>query len=415
MRTIKTLGIATAMAMALIAFAGAGTASASEFQSPGAGAGVATTWNGERTGSNHKFILGPDQYSADIFSCSTASISGQMTGPNAPDITVAPSFGGCTWNQGGLPMSLTTNGCKYRLRPGAGTENETVGTLDIVGCEKPITFNGYGCKIEIGNQNGLGTVTYKNVEIEKVWTVQATASLSGITYTRQGAGSCVAKDGTFSNGTYTGTWTVTGNRAGKVPVKVFGTAAPAPTKFAAEEAPVTITGLGISNKALNFGENGHITCSSTTYSGTSATVTSESLIVAPTYKSCVYGWAGSPTVPIPDEYITVGGCSYSLQAAGGFGVTGATCASKPLTVMIPGCMITVGPQSGAPGMTYVNEGSGKLRKVKSSPNLTTTSLTYTATGGSCPKAGTYSDGLYRGSATFTATNSAKAAQGISVE
>jgi hypothetical protein len=412
-KSIRTLGIAAVMALALTAFAGAGSASAaSVFENPGAGAADTTTWNGERVGTNHKLVLGPDIYSADIFSCSTVPISGQIMGQKASELAVTTTLGGCTWNQGGLGAAWTMNGCKYRLRPGAGTENQTVGTLDIVGCEKPMTFNSYGCKIEIGNQSGLGTVTYKSVEIEKTWTVEAIASLSGITYTRYGPGVCVGSGGTFSNGTYTGSWTVTGNRAGKVPVKVFGTAAPAPTKFAAEEAPVTIAGVRTGTNTKQFSPlNGYgVSCKGYTLSGTSASVTSGAITLTPAYKECTV--AGEA---VPDSYVSTGGCSYVFHANGEFDIAGATCASKPITITGAGCIVTIGPQSGLSGFTYVNEGSGKLRTVSMSGMTPEGSLTSTYTGPSCFQPGTFKYGRVFSNAKLTATTSLGGMQGLSVE
>jgi hypothetical protein len=407
-RTIKTLGIATAMALALIAVAGAGAASAaSMFEAPGAGAEEMTKWTGTRSGTNHKLKLG-----GESFSCSKVSFVGEMRGPQASEINVSPELAECEW-QTFFTKSWTMNGCKFRLRAQSTA-------VDIAGCEKPMTFYaaslGNDCRVEIGNQNGVGTVSYTNTETEGVKTVTMTANLNSITYTRTAGGYCVEnKSGTFSNGTYTGTWIIKGTTsAGKsYPININQTSPPPPTKFAAEEAPVTITGTNWGEKALAFGSDGYVWCKSYTYSGTSATATAGSLTLNPSYHSCTwYAAGGSNPVELADKDISRGECSYVLSAAGGSSITGANCTSKPITITKPGCTVTVGPQTSASGLIYTNLGSGKLRTVKAEGP---SALTYTATGASCPYPGTVSDGIIHHRVTLAATNSGGAAQGLSVE
>jgi hypothetical protein len=76
-----------------------------------------------------------------------------------------------------------------------------------------------------------------------------------------------------------------------------------------------------------------------------------------------------------------------------------------------GCTATIGPQSGLSGVSYANEGSGKTRSVTTGGEAG--GLKYTLKG--CPENGSFSNGVYRGIDTFTATNAGGQQQGISVE
>jgi hypothetical protein len=399
-RTIKTLGIATAMALALIAVAGASMASANNFKSQF----VPETWNGSVTGKSHVLSL-----NGESFTCSNVTFSGETIIKTNKDVTVSPQFKGCTHNL--YLANWLTNGCKFRLNPGPGPA--LVGSIDIVGCETPMSIESELCRNEIGNQSGLGTVTYKNIATSPP-TITAVASLSGITYTRSGAG-CSGSKGTFSNGTYTGEWTIKGLTSG-VPagVEVESTTPPPPTKFAAEEAPVTIAGSY--NVSVGYGPTyfkgfggNNTSCKSYTLSGTSASITAETVTLKPTYKECTVGLEA-----VPDSFISVGGCSYVFHENGQFDIAGATCASNPITITRAGCIATIGPQSGLSGFTFANEGSGKLRAVAMS-GATGAAVTFTSTGPSCSVQGTFSTGKINSAARLTAFNSKGASQGFWVE
>jgi hypothetical protein len=398
-KSIKTLGIATAMALALISFAGASAASANLFQAPIA----PTTWNGSLTGKSHALSLNGESYT-----CSGVSFSGEVKNKTTNEVTVTPQLS-CTRSTFPYAAAWAMHGCKYRFHPGTGPS--LVGSIDIVGCETPMsTETGEGCRVEIGNQSGLGTVTYKNVATSPT-TVTAVASLTGLTFTRSGP--CTGPKGTFSNGTYTGEWTIKGASipsGAPVAVEVESSVAPF-THFSAEEAPVTIAGVGTgtgSQKRFSGLGGFLVWCSSYTLSGTSASATPEAMTVIPAYSGCTFGLEGPPAT------VSAGECSYVLHANGNIDIAGANCASKPITITVPGCVYTFGPQSGFSGNKFTNEGSGKLRAV--SVSGLPTGLTYTRTGASCEGgAGTFNTGQLFNVAKLSATNSKGASQGISIE
>ena len=224
MRTIKTLGIATAMALCLIAFVGAASASADKFNvsvEPG-------KWTGAISGEQHRLHLGED------YECTSVSFTSDETKTKSFEkLAVSPELSKCLF-RGLSYVNWTMNGCKFLFHAGAGS-----GTIDITSCTKPMSVEASGCRIEIGNQRGLGPVTYKNSA--KLETITATAAVSNLTYTRSGF--CTSwPAGTYSNGTYSGSWTIKGSTTGGASASTWieSAAVPPISGFAFEEAPATV-------------------------------------------------------------------------------------------------------------------------------------------------------------------------------
>ena len=237
MRTIKTLGIATAMALALVAVAGASMASANYFKA----AVEPETWNGAlpgtQAGESHHLILGAFSH----FSCTGVAFSGETKAKTLSNVTVTPELNKCA-HVLGYPEFWKMNGCKFRFKPGPGPS--LVGTMDITGCVEPMAYEPGGtCRTKIGNQNGLGTVTYENILVGGVPAVKMNAELTGITYTRIDGGCAEGSSGTFSNGTYSGEWIVKGASipGGAAGVEIEAATISSP-RFAAEEGPATLSG-----------------------------------------------------------------------------------------------------------------------------------------------------------------------------
>lgn len=394
MNSIKTMGLITAMALALAAFVGIAPASAAIFEVPGAGSEVTTKWNGVPAGKSHALKFGSDSFKE----CSGLSLlSGEMKGESASELSLSlsPEF---KCFRMGFTVNLKTGTCKFRLNPGTGSGNPIVGTLDIVGCTKPITFESPGCYYEIGNQNGLGSVTYTRSESEGFQSVKVAASLTGITYTQQNGGNCNSGhvgNGTFSDGTYTGEWTVR------------------PAHFSAESAPAYIKGTKSTIKIFGFAEVGSLTCQKFESTGEIGTVNSESAVLTANALSGCSGLGESTTA-------SMGGCSFRYTGSGGFQVVGATCATNPITVKntLVGqeCTITVGPQALQSGLTMTNEGSGNSRVVQiTAPVGSVKSVQYTAAGPHCVKTGTFSNGAYKQSLSLSAITSMGGSQGLWIE
>jgi len=385
----KTMGVAVVTALALTALIGAGTASAATFKAPGAGAEAETTWSGTRSGANHKLSLG-----GDTFNCSNVSFAGGMLGWESSEANVNPELKNCSWLS---TVSWVTNGCKFRFRANAG--GYPAGTVDIHSCTKPLTMTAAGCQLEVGNQNGIGTVEYKTTVTEGKNSIAILANLKNITYTRVGGSGCaVNKPGTFSDGTYTGEWTVKGTRGGSsVPIEVgVGSS----TKFAVESAPATITGTGTGGTLFkNLGGNSP-SCKGYSLSGTMSATSEEAITVAPTYKECT----GPGGQALPEGYVRRGSCSYVFHVNGTFDIAGASCATDPMTITSNGCVTVIGPQSGIAGtFAFLNEGGwGAFRTISMSGS--TTGVTYTNMGPLCTFQGTASTGQINSPAKLSATS-----------
>lgn len=148
-----------------------------------------------------------------------------------------------------------------------------------------------------------------------------------------------------------------------------------------------------------------ISCTSATFEGTQALLTSPTVTVTPVYSGCTF--LGVLNVPVKTN-----GCQYTFHAAGGeVDVTGASCTA--ITFEATGCKVEVKKQNGLKEVTYTNFGSGTTREVTVTPHVT--GITYTSSG-LCPKNGTFSDGNYTsGNATVKGENSKGVQVGVWVE
>jgi len=397
-KVIRSSVIAT-MALALVAAFGAATASANTFNTT---MGTATA-EGSRTGANHLATFGVEQ-----FSCSGSSFSGAMTNGTS-QITTTWGLGPCTVAGAAGPVSWQSNGCKLRVNAGSGPALS--GSVDIINCESPmsVTYQAY-CKVEIGNQQGFGTVTYENVAGSPS-TVKATASLSKIKYTRTG-NYCNGPSGTHQNGMFSGQWTIKASSGGvQIPLSIESTPPPAPTGFVGEEAPMTLTGVhSVNQKRFFIGSN--INCSNYGLSGVESAFSLGLLTLTPSYSGCT--WSGTS---IPDQNVSSGACSYVLHVNGEFDIAGTGCAGEPITITKPGCVLAIGPQSGLTMESttpYTNEGSGKQRKISMNSGAIV-GLTYSLSGASCTSQGTFTNGNIRSTILLSALNSSGEPQGLSVQ
>ena len=393
MRIIKALGGATAMALCLIAFVGVASASADVFKvsiEPG-------KWNGVRSGEQQRLNFG------ETYECTNASFTGETKTKSFEKQTVSPELGKCLF-RGVSYVNWTMNGCKYVFHAGGGS-----GTMDIAGCEKPMTVEASGCRIEIGNQGGLGPVTYKN-SAKLGETITASAGLSGITYTRSGCASW--PNGTFSNGTYSGSWTISDSTTTGIPGETWieSAAVPPISHFSLEEAPATLaaSSIGVAQRITST-PGMETSCESFTLNGTATGTSSETLTLFPTYKHCTIGGKA-----VADNYIG-SSCNFVIHANGKFDIAGTEdCTNGKLSMTGDGCSVQFPPQTGLSGVTYSRQGWGKQRTI--TLGGTVTGLKYTTGGPFCSKGqGTFNDGTISLSGTLKATNSGGVTQGISME
>ena len=179
----KVVGLALAVFATMAVSATA--ASANEFHAAESPAAVDATNKG-----NHVFTAGV----VGNISCETATFTGKEQAVPTKEVTVEPAYSNCVFL--GVKTTVNTNGCTYKFTEPAG------GKVDVV-CPtgKQIEFEALGCRVKVGSQNGLGTVSYTNIEAKTK--VEVVANVTGITYTSEGL--CNGLPGVHSDGVYEGT------------------------------------------------------------------------------------------------------------------------------------------------------------------------------------------------------------------
>jgi hypothetical protein len=191
-RLTKMLGLALIAAAAMSAVI-ASAASAAEFFHDAEGTARVTAKNE----GVHKFTAGI----IGTIECKKATFTGTsfVTSPQ-PTVTVEPTYTECTF-LGVSGVVVKTNGCSYtfNLPTGAGPFTGTT----TVNCPtgKKIEFEATGCKIAVGAQGPLSSVTYTNLATVPM-SVKVAASVSKIKYTS--SGTCVVL-GEKEDGSYSGT------------------------------------------------------------------------------------------------------------------------------------------------------------------------------------------------------------------
>jgi len=194
MRSVKMFGLAVLTAFAMSAVV-ASAASAAEFFHEAAGTARVTAHNE----GVHKFTAGL----IGTIECKKATFTGTeyVTSPQKT-VTVTPNYEECTFL--GIPgVKVETHKCAYRFNQPTGTGPFT-GTVNILNCPagEEIEFEATGCKIEVGTQGPLSSITYTN-QLTSPKSVKVAASISkSITYTA--SGTCTVL-GTKTDGTYSGT------------------------------------------------------------------------------------------------------------------------------------------------------------------------------------------------------------------
>ncbi len=202
-RNLKVLGLALVAVLALTALVGS-TAQANE-NGKFTAATYPSTSSGIDTGT-HEFTA-----AGGSVKCSHGTFSGTSSEASTTQ-TITPVYEECT-AFGFVGATVTMNGCDYMFHlTGTGAGGSYNGNVDIV-CPtgKEITVDAGPCTIHIPGQNGLGAVTFTNATSGGISDIVNHANVSGI------KGSLVKNNflcfftaGPFTNGTYTGSTTITG-------------------------------------------------------------------------------------------------------------------------------------------------------------------------------------------------------------
>lgn len=391
MKRLMRMTAALLAVVALAAAVGASAASASNFK-----VGVEPAqWNGSSTGHLTELIVG------ETFECNHGSFHGETTTKSFNEISVTPNLGGCVVD-GNQSTSWATNGCKFRF-------NANKSSIDITGCEQPMSNLHGSCHITIPNQGGIAKISYRNAATSPP-TVVATYGFSGLQYTVEGT--CLGHaDGTFQNGEFFGEWSISAaTKSGIAAAAEFETSkAPPGNWFALEELPATISGSDTGMKARITGISGNdMSCENYSLAGTASTERPGTLTLFPTYKNCTVGGE-----KVGNEWIG-SACNYVFHSSGTLDIEGPECASGTLAISRPGCSVQILTQTGLTGVSYSDKGYGRSRTIVVSG--TVEHVKYMTGGWSCSGGeGTFTTGKIVMTAELSATNSKGVGQGLTQE
>ena len=404
MKRLKILGFTAVLAFALTAFLGASMASAGAWYELHTESKPAN-WTGTPTSTNHELILPTAGLSfhncANNFTSTTSDVE-VINLPMVHQDSEGKTNLQCL-DQSGAKATWSMGSCQFVLAEGAAS---AALSMNLTNCKgTPMSYTSGKCTVTIGEQQGADFVTYQNIGSGTGREIIATADITNLYYTN---GTGCTNPGLHQDGRYIGAWNLSAKSGFGSPTGVWAVSPSSPTFFVFDIAPTSIAGTSTGNKVFGFEEeNGGLTCESVSYSGTSSQRSSTTIAVVPTYHKCTRNIQGI-NYSIPDEYISTGGCVYEMAAFGGFSIGGASCATKPITITSPGCVITIGPTGSAGGLSFTNGGSGLSKTVTLGHATSTTGLTYTAAGAGCPSNGTFSSAVFRSTAVFSATHAMRA-------
>jgi hypothetical protein len=207
-RKLKTLGLAFVAVLAmssLAASAAQANFSSANYPATVSGSQIEGTITGAAV-SKHEFTT-----KAGTVKCTTASFAGKSLAGTATELTLTPTYGGCTL--AGIAATVNMNGCHYIFTVEKTTTENTVDLLTHVTCPVggviTVSVTGSVCKVTIA-----GGQTLKGIETHNEATdVVATIDVSGISYTIDEGPKCPngPASGTYTDGTYKGLATLQGN------------------------------------------------------------------------------------------------------------------------------------------------------------------------------------------------------------
>ncbi|HVI70064.1 MAG TPA: hypothetical protein VM656_01085 [Pyrinomonadaceae bacterium] len=140
--------------------------------------------------------------------------------------------------------------------------------------------------------------------------------------------------------------------------------------FASEAEHTILTGKQEGSDVFTT-HAGTVTCTTAKYTGTiqSATKTTTVAEVTPEYSGCTaFGFANVPIHHNECKYKFVAGTKESGNYEGSIDIVCPT--GKKIEITAPGCLVTVGPQTGLKKVTFHNVGASATREITATVNLT---------------------------------------------
>jgi hypothetical protein len=356
---IKTIALAVALTAAFTATIGAAGASASGFVT----GSYPTTLKAVPISTHVLKTWASLPCGGPIFSGSASGPSGAMEASQVED-SICAEFGS-------IQRQLRMNGCHLNFHPGAEeAPGKFAGTFDIgpSGCG-PVKLES-SCKVTIPAQAGL-KASFENKGEGSTAYVQINAEASGMKYT-QGLG--CGSEGTFSTGTWTGSWKLSGaNNFGSstsVAVRANGlflagkesVETSQRPRLEAEKYPALLTSEVASTHRFDVDVES-VTCKSATFGG-SLSGSSNAMSVNAEYAKCSTSTA-----------VVMNSCHYVFHVANAgppyLGTMDIACnPGDSIELRVPFCTVKIGPQSGLSGVGFTNEGATSSRMIKISLNVT---------------------------------------------
>jgi hypothetical protein len=214
-RKSRVFGIALIAALALSAVVAQGALAKFSFTAPERGVTDTTFLTGEKT-SNHVFTTTEGEVT-----CTTISFSGSAVGKSTSEVSIAPSYSGCT-AFGFATAHVKVNGCTYLFTTptiaNSPNPGDYTGESPHVKCPAgksieitPTFFGASVCTSKIGEQTPTsGHVIYTNAGgATTTMDVNVNATVEGIHYIGTG-GVCGPNGVTSTDGKYTGSVTLKG-------------------------------------------------------------------------------------------------------------------------------------------------------------------------------------------------------------
>jgi hypothetical protein len=170
-------------------------------------------WHVHESGTIKAINVGEETFTlnAGTWKCEVSEYNGSIASTTPGAIKVKATYKGCTaFGFMNIPIDVGT--CETEITTPVGTTS----TYNIVNCgATPMRVTAFNCEITIGNQGPLSHVTWTQIPGPPAH-LQAHITVTGIKYTQHSKSFPGCTNGTFSNGTYTGTNEVrTFNAVGK--------------------------------------------------------------------------------------------------------------------------------------------------------------------------------------------------------
>lgn len=407
---VNKVTIAAVAAMALTAIFGATAASAAHFESE---------FEPTTVKSSSPYGLQEWHFQSTQQGCDAPPVQGTIVGGPQTVLNTTVSNAKCYYNYTAAP-NLEMNGCSFVYRLGAKTGATTFnGAIDIA-CPagKTVAFRGGSltCKVDVPAQKNLPAM-FENVGVGKARSIKATVYATGLKHTQVEGHNCNGVLGSFSNGTWTGSWKLEGSFGGsaagiwvapdggyELPPAGIGIGG-SPLKLNGGTYPMSISGSQGTQHVITLNGSKTVKCSTANLSTS---------LSGPTAQFPVTGaYSGCTALGFPGE-VKMNGCTYTfsvinqppyeLSYAGHADIScpaGKTIEIISISAGLVKCTVTIGSQitNDTGYLVYTNQ-----------PSTSTIGLELKITGidyhqqeggglGRCTT-GDFTDGTYTGTSTL---------------